>query len=70
MAVFVCICNAIKEGELAKVCCQSDVARAEDAMARLDCRPSCGKCLCQIDEMIMDSAHRAAPHIAVAMQPA
>lgn len=51
--MYVCICNAIREGELRRAArhCSGD---AEACYAMLGKRPQCGSCLCDADDIVFE----------------
>ena len=59
--MYVCICNALKDKELAKAV-NSEVRSVADVFKACGRRPQCGKCLSDVAKLIEDS--REAPAIA------
>lgn len=51
--MFVCICNAIREGDLRKAACTT-TGDAEAVYAKLGKRPNCGQCLSQADAILLE----------------
>jgi bacterioferritin-associated ferredoxin len=49
--MYVCVCNAIREGELRRAALRCD-GDAEAVYAALGKRPNCGQCLDEADEIV------------------
>jgi bacterioferritin-associated ferredoxin len=56
--MYVCICNAIRDREIA-VAAESDAASVAEIFRRCGRRPQCGKCLPDVAQMIEDRRDRA-----------
>ncbi len=52
--MYVCICNALKDKELASAAGE-DAQSVADVFRRCGSRPQCGKCLPDVAQMIEDS---------------
>lgn len=52
--MYVCICNALKEKQLAAAA-GDDVRTVAEVFRRCGSRPQCGKCLPDVAQMIEDS---------------
>ena len=58
--MFVCICNALREKELAAAAC-GDARTVADVFRRCGRRPQCGKCLPDVAQLIEE--RRAGPMV-------
>lgn len=56
--MYICICNALRDRELANAAAQPDVRSAACVFKKCASRPKCGNCVPDIDAMI---AERQAP---------
>lgn len=54
VAMYVCICNALKDRELADAA-RNDARSVADVFRRCGRRPQCGKCLPDVAQMIEDA---------------
>ncbi len=57
--MYVCICNALKDKELAAAA-GGDARSVADVFRRCGRRPQCGKCLPDVAEMIEDGRRQGA----------
>ncbi len=51
--MYICICNALKDKELAAA--SGGARTVADVFRRCGCRPQCGKCLPDVAQMIEDA---------------
>lgn len=56
--MFVCICNALRDRELAEAAAQPGVKSAACVFKHCETKPKCGNCVPDIDEMV--ARHRPA----------
>ena len=52
--MYVCICNALKDRELAEAAAQPGVRSAACVFKHCQTKPKCGNCVADIDEMIAE----------------
>lgn len=50
--MYVCICNALKDRDLAKAAAEPGVTNTAGVFKRCDARPQCGRCLPDVAEII------------------
>ena len=53
--MYVCICNALKEGDLKKACDKKCLADGESALRQAGCNAQCGQCLDYIENFVIPS---------------
>lgn len=51
--MYVCICNALKEKDLRKVCDKSCSRDGESVLKSAGCKSQCGQCLEYIEDFII-----------------
>lgn len=56
--MYVCICNALRDRDLAEAAAQPGVKSAACVFKRCETKPKCGNCVPDIDEMV--AQHRTA----------
>lgn len=61
--MFVCICNALRDKELAEAA-KGDVRSVAEVFRRCGRRPKCGKCLPDIATMIEEARPETGPALA------
>jgi bacterioferritin-associated ferredoxin len=58
-AVFVCVCNALKERDVREAARVAGKSCPKAAFAQLGCKPKCGQCLPFAREVLEDARHSA-----------
>lgn len=53
--MYVCNCNGLRQRDVAQAI-EAGASRPRDIFARHDCQAQCGKCVCDMRQMITDAA--------------